>query len=211
MNRAAKFWNRWAERYSKQPVANQEVYQVKLKRTQAYFEPSMNLLEFGCGTGSTAITHSPFVKNIRAIDISHKMIEIAKAKAAKSNIQNIDFEVTTLEDVVCNDQSLDAVLALSILHLLPNWQESISKTHQLLKPNGIFVSSTPCMKNIWWLRLLAPIGRAVGLIPPLSFFSTQELKQSLINNGFEVEHFWQPGKNTGVFIIARKKQVERQS
>ena len=97
MNKAAKFWNRWANRYSKQPVANEEVYQSKLKRTQAYFEPSMNVLEFGCGTGSTAITHSSFVRNIRAIDVSDKMIDIAKDKAQTNSIENVDFEVNTLE------------------------------------------------------------------------------------------------------------------
>lgn len=205
MNRAAKFWNRWAERYSKQPVANEEVYQVKLKRTQAHFDPSMTILEFGCGTGSTAITHSPFVKNIRAIDVSSKMIEIAKAKAAKQNIDNIDFEVTTLDDLVCEKNSMDAVLGLSILHLLPNWKESIANVQQLLKPNGIFVSSTPCMKHLWPLRLLAPIAQFFGLIPSLSFFNPEELKNALTESGFDIEHFWQPGKNTGVFIIARKK------
>jgi 2-polyprenyl-3-methyl-5-hydroxy-6-metoxy-1,4-benzoquinol methylase len=204
MNKAAKFWNRWANRYSKQPVANEEVYQSKLKRTQAYFEPSMNVLEFGCGTGSTAITHSSFVRNIRAIDVSDKMIDIAKDKAQTNSIENVDFEVNTLEGLVCEDETIDVVLGLSILHLLDNWQESIGKVHQLLKPNGLFVSSSVCIKHLWLLKLLAPIGQFVGLIPTLSYFSSDELKQSLIAQGFEIEHFWQPGKKTGVFIIARK-------
>jgi 2-polyprenyl-3-methyl-5-hydroxy-6-metoxy-1,4-benzoquinol methylase len=205
MNSTAKFWNRWAERYSKQPVANEEVYQTKLKRTQAYFEPTMEILEFGCGTGSTAITHAPFVKSIRAIDVSDKMIEIAKAKAVNQGVKNINFEITTLDDLVCEKNSLDVVLGLSILHLLPNWQESIARVHQLLKPSGLFVSSTPCVKNLWWLRILAPLGQVFGLIPSLSFFSTEELKLHLMDCGFEIEHLWQPGKNTAVFIIARKR------
>jgi cyclopropane fatty-acyl-phospholipid synthase-like methyltransferase len=41
----------------------------------------MELLEFGCGTGGTAIIHAPHVKHIRAIDISPRMIEIAKSRA----------------------------------------------------------------------------------------------------------------------------------
>jgi cyclopropane fatty-acyl-phospholipid synthase-like methyltransferase len=36
----------------------------------------MEVLEFGCGTGSTAIVHAPHVKELRAIDISEKMIGI---------------------------------------------------------------------------------------------------------------------------------------
>ena len=41
----------------------------------------MEVLEFGCGTGGTAIIHAPYVKHIRAIDISGNMIAIAKGKA----------------------------------------------------------------------------------------------------------------------------------
>ncbi len=205
MNRDAKFWNRMASRYSKQPIADEQVYQTKLKRTQTYFEPTMKILEFGCGTGSTAIIHSSFVAHIKAIDISEKMIEIARAKATNQGVENIDFEVNTLEGLIDKPSSLDAVLGLSILHLLSNWQESIEKVHQLLKPGGIFVSSTACIKHLWPLRVLGPMGYWLGLIPKLSYFDSNELKQSMIDCGFEIEHFWQPGKNKGVFIIAKKK------
>jgi len=41
----------------------------------------MELLEFGCGTGSTAIVHVPYVNHIHAIDIFSNMICIAQAKA----------------------------------------------------------------------------------------------------------------------------------
>ena len=75
------FWDRIAERYSKRPVADEAAYQKKLQVTREYFQPDMAVLEFGCGTGSTTITHSPYVRHIRAIDISSKMIEIAKGKA----------------------------------------------------------------------------------------------------------------------------------
>ncbi len=52
----------------------------------------MEVLEFGCGTGTTAITHAPYVKHIRAIDISSNMIEIAQRKADAKNIKNVTFE-----------------------------------------------------------------------------------------------------------------------
>jgi ubiquinone/menaquinone biosynthesis C-methylase UbiE len=41
----------------------------------------MEVLEFGCGTESTAIAHAPYVKHIQALDISSKMIDIAQGKA----------------------------------------------------------------------------------------------------------------------------------
>ena len=78
MDRSNKFWDRIAKRYSKQPIADEAAYQKKLEVTRRYFRPDMEVLEFGCGTGSTAIIQAPYVKHIHAIDISSKMIEIAQ-------------------------------------------------------------------------------------------------------------------------------------
>ena len=86
MDRSGKFWNKVAERYSKQPIADEAAYQKKLQITREYFQPDMEILEFGCGTGSTAIAHAPYVKHIQAIDISSKMIEIAQGKADAQNV-----------------------------------------------------------------------------------------------------------------------------
>ena len=89
MHQRSNFWDKHAERYSKRPVADEESYQKKLQVTRDYLQPGMEVLEFGCGTGSTAITHAPYVKHIEAIDVSSKMIEIAQGKADVS----IGFEV----------------------------------------------------------------------------------------------------------------------
>ncbi len=94
-DQSAKFWNKFAERYSKQPVADEADYQKKLQVTREYFQPDMEVLEFGCGTGSTAITHAPYVKHILAIDISSKMIEIAQGKADAENVENVTFKRST--------------------------------------------------------------------------------------------------------------------
>ena len=204
MSDQAAFWDKWATRYSKQPIKDAKAYQHKLEQTQAYFRPEMNILEFGCGTGSTAIIHSPFVSQIKAIDISENMISIAKQKAKAESIGNIDFEVATLDSLTPQAQTFDMILGLSILHLLDDWQLALAKAHSLLKPGGIFVSSTPCMKHIALLRLLAPLGQFFGLIPQLSFFSDEELKASIVAAGFEIDYDWQPKQNAGLFIIAKK-------
>ena len=90
MNTSAKFWNKVAAGYSRQPIADEAAYQKKLQVTREYLHPSMDVLEFGCGTGSTAIAHAPY-EHIQAIDFSSNMIEIAQAKADAQNIQNITF------------------------------------------------------------------------------------------------------------------------
>ena len=57
-----KFWNKHAEGYAKRVVPNETIYQEKLAMTQRYFNDEMSVMEFGCGTGSTALIHAPHVK-----------------------------------------------------------------------------------------------------------------------------------------------------
>ncbi len=94
-----KFWDKIADKYAKQPIADEAAYQKKLQVTQGYFKPDWSVLEFGCGTGSTAIIHAPYVKQIRAIDISGNMIAIAKSKAEAQKINNVTFEQLTIEEL----------------------------------------------------------------------------------------------------------------
>ncbi len=207
MNQPTKFWDKIAERYSKQPIADQAAYEKKLQVTQQYFHPEMEVLEFGCGTGSTAIIHAPYVKHIRAIDISSKMIEIAQSKADAENIKNITFEQLTIEELSVSDCTFDMVLGLSILHLLSNKEEVIAKVHKILKPGGLFVTSTTCLGDTMkWFKIIAPIGNFFGLIPLVKIFTVKELENSLINGGFTIDYQWQPSKDKAVFIVAQKAE-----
>ncbi len=207
MDQSVRFWDRIAERYSKQPIADEAAYQKKLQVTRDYFRPDMEVLEFGCGTGSTAIAHAPYVKHIQAIDLSSKMIEIAQGKADAANIKNVTFKCSAIDDFSTPDQTLDAVLGLSILHLLDNKEEVIARVHKMLKPGGIFVTSTACLgDSMKYFRLVAPIGKFLGLMPLVKVFTTTELRASLTEAGFAMDHQWQPGRNTGVFMVAKKAQ-----
>ena len=132
MNKSERFWDKIANRYSKQDIADEVSYQKKLKKTQEYLKTNMEMFEFGCGTGSTAIIHAPYVKYIRAIDMSSKMLEIAQGKADKENINNITFEQSTIDDFNAPDQSLDVVLGMSVLHLLENKEETIGHLKSII-------------------------------------------------------------------------------
>ena len=204
MNRTARFWDRVAEGYSKQPISDEAAYQKKLEVTREYLTPDMEVLEFGCGTGSTAIAHAPYVKHIQAIDISPKMIEIAKSKGEAQGVENVTFERSTLDEVKVPDRTLDAVLGLNILHLVDDKAAAINRVFRLIKPGGVFVSSTVCLGDTRWrfLKYIAPVGRLIGL--NLRVFSSKELKDSLSEVGFEIDYEWRPGKGLAVFLVARK-------
>jgi len=208
MDQSTKFWDKIAGRYSKRPIADEAAYQKKLQVTREYFQPDMEVLEFGCGTGSTAITHAPYVNHIQAIDISSKMIEIAQGKADAKNVKNVTFEQSTIDEFSVSDQTFDAVLGLSILHLLDNKEEVIAKVHKMLKPGGIFVTSTACIGDTMMrcLKFIVPIGKIFGLMPQVMVFTTKELEDSLTDTGFQIDHQWQPGTGKAVFIVAKKRE-----
>jgi len=186
-----KFWDRIANFYSKQPVADEESYQKKLQKTREYFTPDTEVFEFGCGTGSTAIYHAPYVKSILAIDVSGKMIEIAKARAKAKDINNVTFNTGSIEEFEVVNESYDVVMAHSILHILKNRDQVIAKIHRMLKPGGIFVSS---IVLISWTSLL----------PYVNNTSSGDLVNSIQQAGFDIEYQWRPKPVSALFIIARK-------
>lgn len=205
MANKAKFWDRIAEKYSKKPVPDEQAYQKKLQLTREYFNPDMEILEFGCGTGSTAISHAPYVKHILATDISSKMLEIAQGKADKQGINNITFERSDIDALSLPGQSLDAVLGHSILHLLENKEAAIAKVYKSLKPGGVFVTSTVCLGDkMKFFKLIAPLGNFLRIMPLVKIFTIEELVKSINDAGFEIDYQWQPEKRHSVFIVAKR-------
>jgi len=215
-SKTAKIWNRFANTYAKSPIKDEESYQIKLEMTRKYLTPYSNVLEFGCGTGGTALLHAPYVQKIHGIDLSSNMIDICNANKKEQEteqggtpLSNLSFECTGIDSLssASTKESYDVILGLSILHLLPNKDEVLQKVHTLLKPGGYFVSSTMCLtesvpKFVGWL---APTLSRFGVIPPLNVFSKQELRTSLEQAGFELEEEFHPSKDKAVFLIARKK------
>ena len=205
MDQTDKFWDKIAQRYAKKPVVDEESYQKKLLKSREYFRPDMEVLEIGCGTGSTAIVHAPYVKHIQAIDISSKMIDIARGKAEEGNIKNVTFKCSAIDELSLPDESLDAVLALSILHLVENRAGVIAGVHRMLKPGGIFITSTACLEGAMKIiRLIEPLGRFFGLMPMVKCFTAKELAKSISSAGFKIDYQWQPGKYKALFIVAIK-------
>lgn len=199
------FWNRMADRYAAQPVADETAYQTKLAATRRLLRPDMELFEFGCGTGSTALIHAANVKHIRAVDFSERMIEIAKGKADKAGTKNVSFEVGSIENADLAPESLDMVLGMSILHLLKNKEAAIAKVFRALKPGGYFITSTACLADMMPLiRYLAPLGNRLGLLPHLDVMTQPQLRSTMEAAGFAVEHEWLPNKKAAVFMITRK-------
>lgn len=206
MTESALFWDKVATKYAASPVADESSYEVKLRKTQELLKPDMNVLEFGCGTGSTAIVHAPFVNQYTAIDISSNMIEIARHKQYQNGVKNIHFETAIMEDYADQAEQYDAILGLSILHLLDNYAEIINQTYQMLKPGGYFITNTGCLDDhLAFMKYIIPVIKFFGKAPEVEFFSRADLDDAMLEAGFKIEHQWIPPKSkTTYFMICRK-------
>ncbi|SFD12802.1 class I SAM-dependent methyltransferase [Tropicimonas isoalkanivorans] len=217
MARTGNFWNWIARRYARMPVRDEAAYRQKLEITQSYLRPDWQVLEFGCGTGSTALEHAAHVSHLRAIDSAEGMIAICREKAALAGVTNVRFERADFDAIQVPEGSLDAVLGMSVLHLMDDPDATISRVFDMLRPGGLFFSSTTCLDGLdatgfgarLIARVLLPAGGALGLLPRMTRLSRAGLRARMEAAGFEIERDWLPDEDPtkAVFIVARKPQL----
>lgn len=83
--------------------------------------------------------------------------------------------------------SLNAILVYNILHLIDNTPMVMRRINQLLKPGGVFISSTPCLgeKKSVLNGIISLVSRK-GIIPNVNFISMTELEETVIKSGFQI-------------------------
>lgn len=202
----ARFWNRLARRYAKDPIADMAGYERTLARTRALLNPTDAVLEFGCGTGTTAVQLAPQVVRYLATDVSDEMIAIGREKAAAANV-TMDFAVTT--PAALGEEIFDAVLGYNILHLIKDRQALYAHVKRLLRPGGLFISKTPCLGEMNPLiRVVVPLMQTVGRAPHVAFFNAAGLEREIEAAGFSIEeraYHGTKGKDTRPFLVARSR------
>lgn len=200
------FWDRIASSYSEQPIADPDSYARKLATSQSLMRPDMEVLEFGCGTGSTALAHAPHVSRIIATDVSSAMLDIGKKKAAEADIRNVSFQQSSVVDFEAAAGSFDMVLALSLIHLLPDRRDAIDRIHNLLKPGGFFISSTVCLADrMWFLKPVIPIMQWLDKAPYVTFLHADDVAQEITDAGFDIQEQWTHGRANSLFLVGQKK------
>jgi ubiquinone/menaquinone biosynthesis C-methylase UbiE len=204
----AKFWDRIARKYAADPIADMAGYERTLEQTRHYLKGDETAFEFGCGTGTTALKLAPFVARIVATDISGEMIAIAREKAQAEGCANAAFEVTRPEAVPWPDGSFDVAFGFNVLHLVDNREAALRGVHRLLRPGGLFISKTPCLKEMNPLiRIAVPLMQLVGKAPYVTIFSAADLEREISAAGFEIIELARHasrGKDARPFVVSRR-------
>lgn len=207
--RKARFWDRVARKYAADPIADLAGYEATLARVQALLSTDQNVLEIGCGTGSTALRLAPCTRRLLATDVSSEMIAIAREKLAAQPLPQLSFAVADADARVACAGEVDVVLAFNLLHLVSDLDQALASVMQTLRPGGRLISKTACISEmnplIPWLAL--PLMRAIGKAPRVLCFDGNELEAAIARHGFfieAVERHGSRGKDIRVVIVARK-------
>jgi 2-polyprenyl-3-methyl-5-hydroxy-6-metoxy-1,4-benzoquinol methylase len=205
LNKAEKFWDRTADYYDSEEKKDELTYLKFIEKTRKYLKVSDLVLDLGCGTGLVCNKIADDVELIYAIDISSKMIDIAKNKAIQCKIQNINYIYTTIFDKRFKGESYNVILIFNVLHLLDNSQVVIKRLNELLKPGGYIISATPCMGEKPILNSLFSIGSKIGITPDIQSFKTAELDKLFIKGNFEIIETDFLKKNSPQYLLIAKK------
>jgi len=190
-NRSAKFWNRRAATCDKTEAENEQLHATIVEKSREYLDSDHVALDVGCGTGALTYKLAPHVKAMHGMDASSRMIEIATDRADRGHVQGLHFAQGSIFDDNLQTESFDTILTFQVLHVLSNKDEVLRRIHDLLKPGGRFVSTTPCMgKNQSFMKLInraLVLASAVRIIPYGKFFAAPELERSISDAGFEID------------------------
>jgi 2-polyprenyl-3-methyl-5-hydroxy-6-metoxy-1,4-benzoquinol methylase len=155
--------------------------------------------------GYNAITDK--VREIHAIDISSKMIEIAKRKASERSIENIHYAQATIFDERYQNESFNVILAFRILHMLEDIQGVMRRINELLKPGGIFISVSTCMgdkKTL--LGTLVFLASKMRILPQhINMFKLPELQGIITGGGFQILEYERMDDNIPNYCIVARK------
>lgn len=106
------------------------------------FNPEGVALDLGCALGLSTFELSKKFSFTFGVDTSFSFILEAKRKSLEAGITNTEFFVADILNLPFNSLKFDLVFGLNILEFLPI-EQLLPSVHALLKPNCLFVTTTP--------------------------------------------------------------------
>lgn len=147
MNKTQYFWDKQAKKYDYSERQFEPVFKKVITKTKTYLNANDLVLDYGCATGTKTLQLAESIKHIHGIDISSGMISYAIKKKDEAGINNVDFLQGTIFINEFKDASFDKIVAYGIIHLLDDKEKVFERIQGLLKPNGLFISTTACLKD----------------------------------------------------------------
>lgn len=105
-----------------------------------------DVLEYGCGDGSSAFMLAERGARVTGIDISPERIRRATAEARTRKVEDVSFRVMNAERLEFDDDTFDLICGTSIIHHL-DLERSAAELARTLKPTGKAIFLEPLGHN----------------------------------------------------------------
>ena len=105
----------------------------------AALEPGETVLDLGSGGGFDcflAVRQVGETGRVIGVDMTPEMIRKARANAAKSGFQNVEFRLGEIEHLPVADRSVDVILSNCVINLSPDKAAVFQEAFRVLKPGG---------------------------------------------------------------------------
>jgi SAM-dependent methyltransferase len=113
INKTEKFWDRLANQFDK---LSRHFEKPPSEKAKKFLSVDDIVLDYGCATGTVAIELASYVKEIKGIDISSRMIDAAKGKVSELKIENIDFLQASIS---IGAMTLGLILPMAEIYFIP--------------------------------------------------------------------------------------------
>lgn len=212
INKTQKFWNKQAKRYDNNERRFEAVIiKEVIFKTKEYLNKSDEVLDFGCATGTRTLELAGTIKQIHGLDISDEMIKEATKKKNELNILNASFIQGSIFKNDFKKASFDKIISYGVIHLLDDSKKVIQRIHELLKPDGIFISTTACLKDKMAIKNRLEFSaylliKRLGFFPiHVNMFKTNDVENLVVNENFQIVQAEKIFHGITIsFIVARK-------
>lgn len=97
-----------------------------------------DILDLGCGTGLCGVTFKPYAKTLTGVDLSEKMLQLARQKNVYDKLENCDL----IQFVAQYKNTYDLVLAGDVLVYVGDLATLFPAVSAALRTNGCFAFNT---------------------------------------------------------------------
>lgn len=185
-------WDRQAGVYDGRVLRTyKDAYDLSIEKVRAAAAPEQDVLEIGCGTGIVSLGVAACVHRLVATDLSPEMLAVARDKAARAGVSNVEFRVADGYALPYDDGSFDVVLVFNTLHVVQEPAAVLREAHRLLRPGGWLLSATDCYAEpvpipVRLMLSLQKVLHWLGVLPLMWYFRKEEVERLLADSAFEV-------------------------
>jgi ubiquinone/menaquinone biosynthesis C-methylase UbiE len=112
------------------------------------------VLDVCCGSGASAIPAAQAVGptgSVVGVDLAENLLELARTKARKHGLTNVQFESGDMTALRFADGSFDAVVCVFGIFFVPEMEVALRELKRVLRPSGRIAITT------WGPRLFEPV------------------------------------------------------